>query len=120
MQVGSNYFRIHPKGVGLLCARQQGLPSLTFVEEYLGEVHAPWRWFEMQVGDTCFTENKQRVLMTCVLEYSCSLFCVMLDRMGLKLDAVSVYQMCSAPHGKEILTMTIVPGAGYYPQDAGR
>jgi len=50
MQVGSNYFRIHPKGVGLLCARQEGLPPLTFVEEYLGEVHAPWRWFEMQVG----------------------------------------------------------------------
>lgn len=49
MQVGSNFFRIHPKGVGLLCAREEGLPPLTFVEEYLGEVHAPWRWFEMQV-----------------------------------------------------------------------
>ena len=59
MQVGSNYFRIHPKGVGLLCARQQGLPPLTFVEEYLGEVHAPWRWFEMQVGGTCSTEIMQ-------------------------------------------------------------
>ena len=57
MQVGSNYFRIHPKGVGLLCAREQGLPPLTFVEEYLGEVHAPWRWFEMQVGGTCSMEN---------------------------------------------------------------
>lgn len=22
---------------------------LTFVEEYLGEVHSPWRWFEIQV-----------------------------------------------------------------------
>ena len=35
--------------MGLLCAREEGLPPLTFVEEYLGEVHAPWRWFEMQV-----------------------------------------------------------------------
>ena len=48
-QVGSNYFRVHPKGVGILCQRKEGLPRLTFVEEYFGEVHAPWRWFEMQV-----------------------------------------------------------------------
>ena len=48
--MGSNYFRIHPKGVGLLCAREEGLPPLTFVEEYLGEVHAPWRWFDKQVS----------------------------------------------------------------------
>ena len=46
--MGHNYFRLHPKGVGLLCARGEGLPPLTFVEEYLGEVHAPWRWFEIQ------------------------------------------------------------------------
>lgn len=50
LQVGTNYFRIHPKGVGLVCNRPEGLPPLTFVEEYLGEVHTPWRWFEMQVG----------------------------------------------------------------------
>ena len=50
LQVGSNYFRIHPKGTGIVCMRKGGLPSLTFVEEYLGEVHAPWRWFEIQVG----------------------------------------------------------------------
>ena len=48
-KVGANYFRIHPKGVGLVCTREGGLPALTFVEEYLGEVHTPWRWFEMQV-----------------------------------------------------------------------
>ena len=48
MQVGHNYFRLHPKGVGLLCARSEGLPPLTFIEEYLGEVHSPWRWFEIQ------------------------------------------------------------------------
>lgn len=48
-QVGSNYFRIHPKGTGIVCTRKGGLRPLTFVEEYLGEVHAPWRWFEIQV-----------------------------------------------------------------------
>lgn len=46
--VGYNYFRLHPKGVGLVCKRKGGLPPLTFVEEYLGEIHTPWRWFEIQ------------------------------------------------------------------------
>ncbi|KAG7667610.1 hypothetical protein Ndes2437B_g07622 [Nannochloris sp. 'desiccata'] len=46
--VGYNYFRIHPKGVGLVCRRPGGLPRLTFVEEYLGEIHTPHRWFELQ------------------------------------------------------------------------
>lgn len=50
MQVGENYFRVHPKGVGIICQRPDGLPPLTFVEEYLGEVHTPSRWFEVQVG----------------------------------------------------------------------
>lgn len=48
-QVGENYFRVHPKGVGVICLRDQGLPALTFVEEYLGEVHTPSRWYEIQV-----------------------------------------------------------------------
>ena len=46
--VGPAYFRLHPKGVGLVCKRQAGLPPLTFIEEYLGEIHLPWRWFELQ------------------------------------------------------------------------
>ena len=48
-QIGYNYFRVHPKGRGLVCTRPGGLPALTFVEEYLGDIHAPWRWFEIQV-----------------------------------------------------------------------
>ena len=48
MQVGYIWFRLHPKGVGLVCERAGGLPPLTFVEEYLGEIHTPWRWFEIQ------------------------------------------------------------------------
>ncbi|GAB4817034.1 hypothetical protein N2152v2_004080 [Parachlorella kessleri] len=47
-EVGYNYFRVHPKGVGLVCMREAGLAPLTFVEEYLGEIHTPWRWFEIQ------------------------------------------------------------------------
>ncbi|KAK9817177.1 hypothetical protein WJX72_010690 [[Myrmecia] bisecta] len=47
-EAGLDYFRLHPKGVGLMCTRAGGLPPLTFVEEYLGELHAPWRWFEIQ------------------------------------------------------------------------
>ena len=50
LQVGHDFFRIHPKGKGVICLRPQGLPALTFVEEYLGEMHAPWRWFEIQVS----------------------------------------------------------------------
>ena len=46
--VGAAYFRLHPKGVGLVCKRENGLPPLTFIEEYLGEIHLPWRWFELQ------------------------------------------------------------------------
>ena len=53
LQVGHDFFRIHPKGVGLICLRPEGLPPLTFVEEYLGEMHAPWRWFEIQVDPAC-------------------------------------------------------------------
>ena len=115
MQVGSNYFRIHPKGVGLLCAREQGLPPLTFVEEYLGEVHAPWRWFEMQVGRTCLTENMQSphdlYLATFMLPDLCHS-----DRMGLHVGcSIRILDaQCS------ILTVIGMPGAGYHPQDAGR
>ena len=48
--MGNNYFRVHPKGVGVICTREAGLPALTFVEEYLGEVHTPSRWYEIQVS----------------------------------------------------------------------
>jgi hypothetical protein len=50
LKVGDNYFRVHPKGVGIICRREGGLPALTFIEEYLGEVHTPARWFEIQVA----------------------------------------------------------------------
>lgn len=34
--VGYPYFRIHPKGRGMVCCRRGGIPPFTFVEEYLG------------------------------------------------------------------------------------
>lgn len=48
-QAGHNYFRVHPKGNGILVRRPSGLPPVTFVSEYLGEMHTPARWFEIQV-----------------------------------------------------------------------
>lgn len=33
--------------------RPGGIPQLTFVEEYLGEIHRPFRWFEIQVRRCC-------------------------------------------------------------------
>ena len=55
--MGHDYFRVHPKGVGLVCTRRGGLPPLTLVEEYLGELHPPWRWAEIQVGATCHVKD---------------------------------------------------------------
>ena len=43
-QVGRDYFRIHPKGIGMMCVRSSGLPPLSFVSEYLGEMYSPARW----------------------------------------------------------------------------
>ena len=42
-QVGRDYFRIHPKGVGMMCVRS-ALPPLSFVSEYLGEMYSPAQW----------------------------------------------------------------------------
>ena len=46
--VGRVYFRAHPKGCGIVVTAPGGLPAQTMVEEYFGEVHPPWRWFEKQ------------------------------------------------------------------------
>ena len=45
---GLNYFRVHPKGRGVICKNPNGIPSATFVSQYLGEVYLPYRWFELQ------------------------------------------------------------------------
>lgn len=48
-RIGTNYFQVHPKGVGVVVSpRGRAVPPFTFVEEYLGEVHPAWRWYELQ------------------------------------------------------------------------
>lgn len=47
-KVGDEYFRIHPKGSGVICIKEEGIEAFTLVEEYLGVLHSPWRWFEIQ------------------------------------------------------------------------
>ena len=66
--VGSDYFRVHPKGVGMQVIRPGGLPRLTFVEEYLGEVHSPWRWFEVQDALKKVTKDELPDFYNIVLE----------------------------------------------------
>mmetsp|Transcript_11397 Transcript_11397/g.31701 ORF Transcript_11397/g.31701 Transcript_11397/m.31701 type:complete len:1269 (-) Transcript_11397:54-3860(-) len=45
---GLNYFRIHPKGCGVICVRPEGIRKATFVSNYLGEVYLSSRWFQLQ------------------------------------------------------------------------
>ena len=37
---------MHPKGVGVVCIRKEGLQPGMFVNHYLGEMYSPWRWYE--------------------------------------------------------------------------
>ncbi len=37
------------QGRGIECARPEGLPAYTFIEEYLGELYSAYRWWEIQV-----------------------------------------------------------------------
>jgi len=41
-------FRLHPKGYGIVCTREGGLPPHTFISDYLGELYPPWRFHERQ------------------------------------------------------------------------
>ena len=41
-------FRIHPKGTGVVVTRQSGLPPNELIDEYTGELYAPWRWLEKE------------------------------------------------------------------------
>jgi hypothetical protein len=58
-QVGLNYFRLHPKGRGLVCKNPCGIPASAFVSRYLGEVYSPYRWFELQDGLKKFAPNEE-------------------------------------------------------------
>jgi tetrahydromethanopterin S-methyltransferase subunit F len=43
---GLDYFRVHPKGTGVICDCLEGIPAHVFVTEYLGELYPPYRWCE--------------------------------------------------------------------------
>jgi hypothetical protein len=43
-----NFFKIFPKGQGIICIRSEGISRNTFVCEYYGEAYLPSRWFEKQ------------------------------------------------------------------------
>ena len=40
------YFRIHPKGTGVVCTDTEGIPAHVVIAEYLGEMYPPYRWCE--------------------------------------------------------------------------
>ena len=43
---GVDYFRVHPKGTGVICVCPEGIPAHVFIAEYLGELYPPYRWCE--------------------------------------------------------------------------
>jgi hypothetical protein len=46
VEFGTDPFRIHPKGTGVVCIRPGGIPAHILVAQYLGEVYPPYRWCE--------------------------------------------------------------------------
>ena len=32
----------------MVCVREGGIPAGTYVQDYLGELYTPWRWYERQ------------------------------------------------------------------------
>ena len=44
--LGSDSFRVHPKGHGAVCLSRDGIPPHTLVTFYRGEVYPSWRWSE--------------------------------------------------------------------------
>lgn len=44
--LGTDLFRVHPKGHGSVVLKKSGLKSNTLVTHYRGEIYPPWRWGE--------------------------------------------------------------------------
>jgi hypothetical protein len=45
-ELGYDSFKIHPKGTGIICTSQSGIPPHVFIAQYLGELYPPYRWCE--------------------------------------------------------------------------
>lgn len=41
-------FRVHSKGLGVICNRKEGIKKNQLIIEYFGELYSPWRWYEKQ------------------------------------------------------------------------
>jgi hypothetical protein len=39
-------YRVHTKGLGLVCINEKGISNNELIHRYLGEIYEPWRWFE--------------------------------------------------------------------------
>lgn len=48
LEIDKSAFRIHSKGMGVICINKQGITENDFIIQYLGEVYQPWRWYERQ------------------------------------------------------------------------
>lgn len=45
---GVDAFKIHSKGIGVICISDVGIKKNELIQEYYGEIYAPWRWYEKQ------------------------------------------------------------------------
>lgn len=41
-------FRVHSKGIGVICICESGIKKNELIHEYFGEIYPPWRWYEKQ------------------------------------------------------------------------
>ncbi|KAL4444781.1 hypothetical protein ABPG74_015989 [Tetrahymena malaccensis] len=48
LKVDQEAFRIHPKGMGVICINRNGIDQNDLIIEYIGEIYRPYRWFERQ------------------------------------------------------------------------
>jgi len=45
-EYGNKWFRIHPKGTGVICRAPEGIKKNSLIVEYFGEYYSPYQWFE--------------------------------------------------------------------------
>ncbi|EAR85193.3 SET domain protein (macronuclear) [Tetrahymena thermophila SB210] len=48
LKIDQEAFRIHPKGMGVICINRNGIDQNDLIIEYIGEIYRPYRWFERQ------------------------------------------------------------------------
>eukprot|EP00826_Nyctotherus_ovalis_P047372 TRINITY_DN5443_c0_g1_i11.p1 TRINITY_DN5443_c0_g1~~TRINITY_DN5443_c0_g1_i11.p1 ORF type:complete len:561 (+),score=118.46 TRINITY_DN5443_c0_g1_i11:303-1985(+) len=45
---GIDSFKVHSKGIGVICLSSAGFKQNELINEYFGEIYPPWRWYEKQ------------------------------------------------------------------------